>query len=965
MHRRIYTILMLFTSLIGFVFAGQPEQYLIRVTLSDNINRQSFETLQVPMYLQIDERELICSGNDEIISHLRQGGIDYKILDDVPWSEKYFVISQRVNNNLILNDKFGEVLWNNGRVALVKTAGLPLSELIDKGYQVAELPRYPKKYVNQKIYWKDNPNLSYYSDISDVLAEINPDTVQYFIQSLQDFGTRFLLAPTRDSVATWIRERFLAMGITDVVIDSFQYSGTWQKNVVATLPGTVTPDQVYVFGGHHDSYSYGNPMQVAPGADDNASGTAATLEVARAMMATGYQPDATIKFVTFAAEEYGLYGSADFAQKAVASGLNIKLMINHDMISYTNGTPGNWRVGMNYYSGSEHIMNIASTLMQQYTTLVPMQGTLNASFSDSYSFWTAGFHSFYFEEYDFSPYYHSANDIISNYNMNFCAEVIKASAALLIFTSATPAMVNDVQLVDYGTGTSLRLSWTLSPDPDIDHYNVYVGTTSGVYDTTFAVTDSPYLIENLTEGVEYFVGISAVDNAGNEGVIVERSATPYVIPQTPAGLTDFPQMHQVLLSWQANREFDLMGYNIFRSEQPGGLPITLNQNVVQDTFYVDQTAQDGIYYYYSVSAVDSSSNESLKSDEVRSQVVSLNDGILIVDETADGSGAIFQPTDAEVDSFYAAVLENFSFSQYDILQEGDIKLADIGAYSTVVWHGDDFSDLGLPATRQEMFKNYLDFGGNLLITSFLPSESFAGNTSYPASFSPGEFIYDYLKISNVNFSPAARFIGAYPAVTGYDSIYVDTSKTSATLNYHLPKIETITPNAQASVIYRYDSEYASNTPMGILNGEPVGLEYLGSDYNLVVLSFPLYYMQLEPSRDFIDLVLEQKFNEVTAIPNPVSEVPSAYQLGQNYPNPFNPTTTISYNLKENSKVEITIFSLLGQKIRTLVDGWESAGFRTVRWDGRDDSGSLVASGVYIYRLKADRFIATRKMILLR
>jgi len=221
-------------------------------------------------------------------------------------------------------------------------------------------------------------------------------------------------------------------------------------------------------------------------------------------------------------------------------------------------------------------MNIASTLMQQYTTLVPRQGTLNASFSDSYSFWTAGFHSFYFEEYDFSPYYHSANDIISNYNMDFCAEVIKASAALLIFTSATPAMVNDVQLVDYGTGSSLRLSWTLSPDPDIDHYNIYVGTASGIYDTTFAVTDSPYLIENLTEGVEYFVGISAVDNAGNEGVIVERSATPYAVPRTPTDLTDFPQIHQILLSWRANREYDLMGYNIFRSQQPGGLPITLN-----------------------------------------------------------------------------------------------------------------------------------------------------------------------------------------------------------------------------------------------------------------------------------------------------------------------------------------------------------------------------------------------------
>jgi len=96
-----------------------------------------------------------------------------------------------------------------------------------------------------------------------------------------------------------------------------------------------------------------------------------------------------------------------------------------------------------------------------------------------------------------------------------------------------------------------------------------------------------------------------------------------------------------------------------------------------------------------------------------------------------------------------------------------------------------------------------------------------------------------------------------------------------------------------------------------------------------------------------------------------SGLPSAYVLHQNYPNPFNPSTVIEYSIPRRSQVEITLYNLLGQKVKTLVDKAEPAGNYSAYWNGTDYSGKPVASGVYLYRLKAGDFVETRKMILLK
>jgi hypothetical protein len=93
--------------------------------------------------------------------------------------------------------------------------------------------------------------------------------------------------------------------------------------------------------------------------------------------------------------------------------------------------------------------------------------------------------------------------------------------------------------------------------------------------------------------------------------------------------------------------------------------------------------------------------------------------------------------------------------------------------------------------------------------------------------------------------------------------------------------------------------------------------------------------------------------------------PATFALKQNYPNPFNPQTSIEFALPEGQMVSLEIFNILGQRVRTLVGGFRKAGTYTVVWDGANDVGSDVPSGIYFYRLAAGTFIRTAKMVLLR
>jgi len=104
---------------------------------------------------------------------------------------------------------------------------------------------------------------------------------------------------------------------------------------------------------------------------------------------------------------------------------------------------------------------------------------------------------------------------------------------------------------------------------------------------------------------------------------------------------------------------------------------------------------------------------------------------------------------------------------------------------------------------------------------------------------------------------------------------------------------------------------------------------------------------------------------MTSIDDDLADLPSDFQLGQNYPNPFNANTTISYALTNAGRISLAVYDLAGRKVADLFNGNQSAGNYQIDWDGIDNSGQVVSSGIYFYRLIADGQSTTRRMMLLK
>ncbi|MDH4224001.1 MAG: T9SS type A sorting domain-containing protein [candidate division Zixibacteria bacterium] len=108
-----------------------------------------------------------------------------------------------------------------------------------------------------------------------------------------------------------------------------------------------------------------------------------------------------------------------------------------------------------------------------------------------------------------------------------------------------------------------------------------------------------------------------------------------------------------------------------------------------------------------------------------------------------------------------------------------------------------------------------------------------------------------------------------------------------------------------------------------------------------------------------------EFNPIELVNKVEQVIPKEFSLAQNYPNPFNPITTVSYALPVDAPVKLTIYNILGQRVKTLVDDYQTAGYKQVIWDGTNENGQEVSSGIYFYQIKAGSFSKTAKMSMLK
>lgn len=213
------------------------------------------------------------------------------------------------------------------------------------------------------------------------------------------------------------------------------------NNVIATKTGTLYPDKYYIICGHYDDASE-MPTVRAPGADDNASGTATVIEAARVL--ADYNFLYSIRFIGFSGEEQGLVGSAAYAAQAAANGDQILGVINLDMIGYDGNNDGIMEIHAGNLSGSQAIGALVASKISAWGLPLTAQYITSGSTgaSDHASFWSRGYSAILMIEdfQDFTPFYHTTNDRLSTLRQSY----FHANARLAIGSLAVLAQIDSV-----------------------------------------------------------------------------------------------------------------------------------------------------------------------------------------------------------------------------------------------------------------------------------------------------------------------------------------------------------------------------------------------------------------------------------------------------------------------------------------------------------------------------------------
>lgn len=265
------------------------------------------------------------------------------------------------------------------------------------------------------------------------------------------------------------------------------------------------------------------------------------------------------------------------------------------------------------------------------------------------------------------------------------------------------------------------------------------------------------------------------------------------------------------------------------------------------------------------------------------------------------------------------------------------------------WNGAD--------TLNTELKSYLDNGGMIwAMGNDIIYDKYKGA---PDTFAPGEILYDYFGIASYDVQSKVDDDGVgvsqLDLVEGQDICHLETIKWYVSGLWYC---DGCTPVDGAVPVYQMGPEsYA-------LAGNTAAIYYDNGVSKAFSCYFDPYYFDTAENRAtfFGDVLNWFQSQPVASVNNPIEKpgVPKQYTLLQNYPNPFNPSTTIAFELAKDSKVNLSIYDILGKRIATLLDGKMNAGFYTKTW-----YANSLASGVYIVRLQAGDVTKTNKIMLMK
>ncbi len=843
----------------------------------------------------------------------------------------------------------------------------------------------------------DRPtNLNVVSDLAlteidglvELIAEVKLDSLESYVTRLQDFQGRVTGTDSSRAARDWIANKFDEFGYDSVIIDTFtgyqlpDSIACESYNVIACKAGAVFPDQQIIVGGHFDAFPD------SPGADDNGSGTAGVLEMARVLAEV--ETDMTIIFIAFDSRESGMHGSYHYVDGAVARDDNIILMINMDRIAYR---------GLSNYASILHGEDAAYSdlwiQLASYYSALDGSGGSNSD-ADHYPFAEAGYDAIWVREMETSPHLQEPTDSTVYMNFDYMTGIVKVTLATAYTVDQIPPRVVTTSLWQVGDGQSMRLCWEPIDLVKVDYVRISCYREGAPWDlitVDIPATETYGEVEGLTEGQSYVFFAEAVNSKGYSSLPCQlRYGTPSSIPVSPRNPTALPLLHAIRIAWGCeNIELDFDHYAVIRDGEVVGQ--TVDGEYVDD----DPTLGTDVHSYY-VMAVDSDdiNSDTVGIDPLWMRVATLDpDRFQVVNRT--GNYTIDFVSAHETELFLQEAFEGYNYDYYcDTLatkypyQLPQLDLLDMVGYGAMVVGAEagKWDDIGdhpqLKKGILDTLAYYLSIGGKAVIFGRWGNITEGTTVDYTTNS------WDYDDAYNSYFHIATRvqtptswpflstvvtcdLVGAHSMDEAYPDLVWDSSVTlvhAASQSGLVTDVGGI-PCAsyvdlvpdQAEVIYTYDSR--NDDPNS--EGKPVAWRYLGLDYQYVYFDIPLSFFEREAAKD----ALRQALYDLSGLATDVDDqtagntLPRSVTLSQNYPNPFNPTTEIVYSLPKKSRVILSIYNILGQKVATLVDTDQPAGSHRVSWSGSDDNGKPVATGIYLYQLQTDQRGLSKKMLLLK
>jgi hypothetical protein len=756
---RVFAIFVLVSILLSTrglapVAAEQPEgTALVQIAWQSQADLAAVEASGVPVYARLTGQSgayLLAGATSWELEALHAGGLDVTLLDADLRGATYYVAYPMPGGVRPDWEVYGRLLLDDGVQVLLRATPQDAERLVEAGVQLQAVTFDPKPLGPAPVTGSIPTAVDPDPLIQTMIDQVDSATVSQYDRELAGklpvwvdgawytITTRYTYSGVPIQKATnYVGQHMADLGLN---VEYHHWGGNSYPNVIGELPGLVNPDEIFIIGGHIDD------VQGTPGADDNASGSVATLIAAD--IATQYQWGCTLRFALWTGEEQGMLGSHAYAQRSYNQGESIVGYLNLDMIAY-NTPASSADIDLVYNSSMPPTLQLAqlfADVVDAYNlNLIPELTTSQGGWSDHSSFWQYGYTSILGmeDQEDFNPYYHKAGDTPAHTDLAYFTNFVKASIGT--FAHMTGCLVGvghiDGHVTAASSGDPIAQA-TVTMEDEGGHAFATLTDPSGYYTQTlltgvYTVTAEAYgYLPDSVAGV-----VVTTDTVTTQDFALQAAPT-YVVSGTVAEAgTGDPLFAQV--------EFQGSGVTVWTDPATG--------------FY--QAAFAGGAYTMRVTAdLHRSEERPIVVDHGQTQNFYLDPlpCILLVDD---------DNNNPDVLPYFTGALDDLGYD-YDVFDVGGggadgPDLAGLQGYNMVFWFSGDKwgGSAGPNGTDEAALAAYLDGGGKLFLSSqdylydfgLTPfGEDYLGIGSYTDD--SGDAVFKY----GVAGDPIGDGLGPYP-----------------------------------------------------------------------------------------------------------------------------------------------------------------------------------------------------------